>query len=80
MDVGKPTYRMNIIQRAFAAAYQMLMVYVAAPYEPTVSILASILPPTEEMSERARMLQSTNGKGALDDNTRDEPSAKRARR
>jgi DNA polymerase sigma len=57
MDVGKPTFRMNIIQRSFAVAYQLLLAQVTYPHEPTESILAKILPPTKEMAERARMMQ-----------------------
>ena len=51
-DVGKSSFRIQIVQRAFAAAYKVLLPHVAAPVQPTVSILATIIPPTEEMTQR----------------------------
>lgn len=41
-----------MIQRAFAVAYKMLMSHVSHPFEPTESILASILPVSQEMLDR----------------------------
>jgi non-canonical poly(A) RNA polymerase PAPD5/7 len=51
-DVGRASFRMQIVQRAFAAAYKVLLAHVASPVEPVVSILATIIPPTEEMVKR----------------------------
>ena len=52
MDVGAPSFRVNIVQRAFAVAYRMLLAHLAEPVHPTPSILATILEPTPEMRHR----------------------------
>ena len=52
MDVGKASFRISTVQRAFAGAYKVLLAHVSAPAEPVVSILATIIPPTEEMIKR----------------------------
>lgn len=54
MDVGQTSFRINLVQRAFAVAYRILLAHVAEPSVPATSILASILTPTEEMLERKR--------------------------
>jgi non-canonical poly(A) RNA polymerase PAPD5/7 len=58
-DVGKASFRIGMIQRAFAVAYKMVLANTATPLEPTMngSILETILPPTSEMRERAAMRQ-----------------------
>jgi len=57
-DVGKPSFRMQNIQKAFEVSYNVLMSHVSDPAVPTESILASILPPTEEMQKRATLLKA----------------------
>lgn len=57
LDVGQSSFRYQIVQRAFAVAYKMLLAYVtAAPNEQQLrdvpSILATILPPTHYMTTR----------------------------
>jgi non-canonical poly(A) RNA polymerase PAPD5/7 len=51
-DVGKASFRVQMIQRAFSVAYHMLLAHVCAPFEPTPSILGTILPVNQEMLER----------------------------
>mmetsp|Transcript_17045 Transcript_17045/g.21565 ORF Transcript_17045/g.21565 Transcript_17045/m.21565 type:complete len:538 (-) Transcript_17045:1184-2797(-) len=55
MDVGKSSFRMQLIQKSFEIALRVLLGHVAEPALRTDSILASILPPTEEMYKRATM-------------------------
>lgn len=52
MDVGGGAFRMQMIQRVFAHAFKTLLAYVSEPMTPTDSILARIIPPTEEMEKR----------------------------
>eukprot|EP00956_Cyclotella_meneghiniana_P044217 scaffold307815_cov86-Cyclotella_meneghiniana.AAC.2 len=52
MDVGGGAYRIQTIQRVFQHSFQTLLAYVAEPRERTDSILARIIPPTEEMEKR----------------------------
>ncbi|KAL7544888.1 hypothetical protein ACHAWF_008248 [Thalassiosira exigua] len=54
-DVGAGAFRMQMIQRIFAHAFKTLLAYVSEPAEPTESILATIIPPTEEMAARMEM-------------------------
>ena len=51
-DVGAGAFRMQMIKRIFEHAYKVLLAYVSEPMEPTDSILAMIIPPTEEMEQR----------------------------
>ncbi|KAL3763556.1 hypothetical protein ACHAW5_008099 [Stephanodiscus triporus] len=51
-DVGAGAFRMQMIQRIFGHAFRTLLAYVSEPAEPTDSILARIIPPTEEMERR----------------------------
>jgi non-canonical poly(A) RNA polymerase PAPD5/7 len=52
-DVGSSSFRFQIVQRAFAAAYKILLCYTVEPVlEHVPSILATILPPTDYMSSR----------------------------
>lgn len=52
LDVGKPSFRFQTIQRAFAVAYRMLLVHLSSPFEPCISILGVILPVNQEMLDR----------------------------
>ena len=54
-DVGKPSYRIQIVQRSYELAFKTLLAHLTEPIVPTMSTLASILPPTAEMSKRALM-------------------------
>lgn len=51
-DVGAGAFKMQMIQRIFGHAFKTLLAYVSEPYERTDSILARIIPPTEEMEKR----------------------------
>lgn len=51
-DVGAGAFRMKMIKRIFEHAYKVLLAYVSEPMEPTDSIIAMIIPPTEEMEQR----------------------------
>lgn len=55
MDVGAGAFRIQNIQRVFQHSFQTLLAYVAEPREPTDSILARIIPPTQEMEKRRIM-------------------------
>ena len=52
MDVGAGAYRIQMIQRVFEHSFRTLLAYVADPRISTDSILARIIPPTEEMEKR----------------------------
>ena len=57
MDVGKPSFRIQIVQRAFSAAYRVLLANVAEPLPQSSmarssSVLATILPVSQEMTSR----------------------------
>ena len=56
-DVGKASFRMQLIAKSFEVAMRVLLSHTAEPAVPTESILASIIPPTEEMIQRAEMLK-----------------------
>jgi len=58
-DVGRPSFRMQLIQKSFEIALRVLLSHVAEPAVETESILAAILPPTEEMKERATFLKQS---------------------
>ena len=55
MDVGKSSFRIQLVQRSFEVAFRVLMSHVSEPALPPKagSILASILLPTDEMRTRA---------------------------
>ena len=55
VDVGKSSFRMQLIQKSFEVALRVLLSHVAQPYVPTDSILESIIPSTEEMYKRATL-------------------------
>lgn len=52
-DVGASSYRIQTVQRSFEVAFKILLSHVTQPLVPTTSILGNILPPTEEMKQRA---------------------------
>jgi non-canonical poly(A) RNA polymerase PAPD5/7 len=54
-DVGKPSYRIQVVQRAFELAFKTLLAHLSEPMVPAISTLASILPPTAEMDQRVWM-------------------------
>ena len=55
MDVGKSSFRIQLVQRSFEVAFRVLLSHVSEPALPSRlgSILASILLPTDEMRTRA---------------------------
>jgi non-canonical poly(A) RNA polymerase PAPD5/7 len=60
-DVGAGAFRMQMIQRIFGHAFRTLLAYVSEPAEWTDSILARIIPPTEEMESRMIAMRSGGG-------------------
>lgn len=52
-DVGKGSYRMIQIQKAFDIAFRTILAYTSEPIVPCQSILATILPPTKDMVKRS---------------------------
>ena len=63
MDVGAGAYRIQMISRVFEHAFKTLLAYVSEPMEETDSILARILPPTEEMAQRRVLKDALEGSG-----------------
>ncbi len=59
-DVGAGAYRIQMIKNVFEHAFKTLMAYVSEPLEETDSILAEIIPPTEEMQKRRVLKMVTN--------------------
>lgn len=55
MDVGAPSWRISLIQRSFEIAFKVLLSHVTEPAQASPSILASILPATDEMRKRATL-------------------------
>jgi non-canonical poly(A) RNA polymerase PAPD5/7 len=56
-DVGKSSFRISMVQRAFKVAHNVLLSHVSDPPvgpAPANSILAAILPPTSDMVRRGR--------------------------
>jgi non-canonical poly(A) RNA polymerase PAPD5/7 len=80
MDVGKASFRYSAVQRAFAAAYKVLLAHLAAPPVPTVSILATIVPPNDEMMQRKKAKKSTMALSASRDSSRDQGGERKKRR
>jgi DNA polymerase sigma len=90
MDVGKSTFRMHMIQRSFETAFRILLSRVSEPLPLIIaqkkmeedvildrgdgSILSSIIPPTEEMYQRAAKVReryvSMNGSAMHSGNAR----------
>ena len=77
-DVGKPSFRMQQIQRSFEVAFKVLLSHVTDPAVPAVSILASILPATDEMRKRSTITRLKPLKATRDNAY--EPPKKRRRR
>ena len=74
-DVGKASFRIQMVQRSFFAAYKVLMAHVSHPAQPAVSILATIMPPVEEMVHRKNAKMGANGREARGEkSTNDEKS------
>jgi len=90
-DVGKPSYRIQMVQRSYELAFKTLLSHLSEPIVPAVSTLASILPPTAEMEKRAMAKsnirpaaarrQSSTGSNMdmSSDDSSNSPSAKRKR-
>jgi len=69
-DVGRSTFRMNIIQRSFDVAFRVLLGHVADPYSSrndngtpnsnsnAISILACIIPISDELKNRAALFNN----------------------
>lgn len=51
-DVGKASFRIQTVQRAFSAAHKVLLSHCATPVMPAASILATIVPATNDMRQR----------------------------
>jgi DNA polymerase sigma len=56
LDVGRGTYRMGLLQRAFETGFRTLVAHTSDPVIPTASILGTILPPTTEMWTRRNVV------------------------
>ena len=52
-DVGTPSFRIQTVQRSFETAFKVLLSQLSEPMVPSISPLASILPPTDGMRKRA---------------------------
>lgn len=63
-DVGKPSYRIHVVQRSFELAFKTLLAHLSEPMVPAVSTLASILPPTAEMKKRALIKRGVQSSSA----------------
>ena len=59
-DVGKASFRIQLVGKSFEIAMRVLLAHTAEPYVQTESILAGIVPPTDEMYKRATMLKVLN--------------------
>lgn len=94
-DVGKPSYRISVVQRSFELAFKTLLAHLTEPVVPAISTLASILPPTPEMKERAltksgvvlpptnaarRQISNGSNMETSSDDSNIEPPAKRRKR
>jgi len=69
-DVGGGAFRMQMIRRVFEHAFKTLLAYVSEPAAGEVgeSILAMIIPPTEEMERRSlmKMMEGSKRDGSKD--------------
>lgn len=61
MDVGTSSFRIQTVQRSFETAFRVLLAQVSEPRVPSLSILATILPPTQEMKKRAILQGASKG-------------------
>ena len=74
-NVGTSSYRISLVQRAFESSFKVLLAHVSDPPEPSKSILATIIPPTVEMTERVakirskRKMATSKKRSASDDHT-----------
>lgn len=59
-DVGRSTYRIQMIQKSFELSFKVLLAHISEPPEPAVSLLETIIPVTEEMRKRKTLLQTNN--------------------
>lgn len=62
-DIGKPSFRVQTLQRSFSVAHKILLAYLATPVLPCLSILSQILPTTQEMSIRSLLKDGGGGGG-----------------
>ena len=69
MDVGSGAYRIQMISRVFEHAFKTLLAFVSEPLEQSKdgSILARILPPTEEMEKRRALKEEIRNKKMKND-------------
>ena len=58
-DITCGSFRIGMIQRSFETAFRILLSRVAEPSVSCTSILASVLPPTEEMIKRGVLIKIT---------------------
>jgi non-canonical poly(A) RNA polymerase PAPD5/7 len=92
-DVGKPSFRIQVVQRSFELAFKTLLAHLTEPVVPAVSTLASILPPTPEMMQRVlqksgaspttakrQVSNNSNMETSSDEEGDSEPPAKRRKR
>lgn len=85
MDVGAPSFKIGMVQRTFEVAFKVLLCHTAEPVQRVTSILASILPPTQEMLKRSKQtrvqpLSASRSNGTSDDKSARSPPRKRRRR
>lgn len=64
-DVGRASFRMPLIQKSFEVSFRILLAHVSEPLQPTQSVLATILPTTQEMKSRATLLKVLNIENAV---------------
>lgn len=79
MDVGKPSFKMFLIQRAFDTSFKSLLAHVAEPIIPAFSILGVILPASSEMHERAGQIENALKEQAQSIESSDVKSPKKKR-
>ena len=88
MDVGAPSFRLSWIQRALEIAFKTVLSHVSEPAQQSISVLASILPPTDEMRKRMAvsrpmvdsLLSSPRGSHHTGNHATSSPPRKRQRR
>ena len=52
MDVGRSSFRIQLVKKAFEVNFKVLLGAVTLPEDPPMSILATILPPERWMADR----------------------------
>mmetsp|Transcript_11498 Transcript_11498/g.16859 ORF Transcript_11498/g.16859 Transcript_11498/m.16859 type:complete len:438 (-) Transcript_11498:962-2275(-) len=80
MDVGKPSFKMFLIQRAFDTSFKSLLAHVAEPVIPVPSILAVILPASPEMQHRSNGVNKSSQEQSPSPETTDVHPPERKRR